>query len=40
MVPKSLDDLICDYNYIGNSMQLVDQMMIDVPYFYTKQVTC
>ena len=38
MVPKYLDDLICDFNYIGNSMQLVDEKMIDVPLFYTKQL--
>ena len=38
MVPKKLDDLICNFNYIGNSMQLVDSQMIDVPLFYTKQL--
>lgn len=38
MVPKSIEDLICDFNYIGNSMYLVDDKMIDVPFFYTKQV--
>ncbi len=38
MVPKNLEDLICDFNYISNSMQLVDEQMIDVPFFYTKQL--
>ena len=38
MVPKYLDDLICDFNFISNSMQLVDEKMIDVPLFYTKQL--
>ncbi len=38
MVPKNLDDLICDFNYLSNSMQLIDDKMIDVPFFYTKQV--
>lgn len=38
MIDKSLDDLICDFNYIANSLQLVDSQMIDVPLFYTKQL--
>lgn len=39
MAPKLLDDLICDFNYIGNSMLIVDEKMIDVPLFYIKQVS-
>lgn len=38
MVNKDLDDLVCDFNYIANSMQLVDEKLIDVPLFYTKQL--
>lgn len=38
MVPKNLEDLQCDYNYVANSMQLVDEQLIDVPFFYTKQL--
>jgi SpoVK/Ycf46/Vps4 family AAA+-type ATPase len=38
MVPKNLDDLICDFNYFANSMQIVDEQQIDVPFFYTKQL--
>lgn len=38
MIPLSLDDLICDFNYIATSMQIIDEKMIDVPLFYTKQV--
>lgn len=39
MVPKSLDDLICDFNYIASPMQTVEDKMIDIPLFYTKQVS-
>jgi len=38
MVPHNLEDLICDFNYITNTMQLIDEMLVDVPLFYTKQV--
>ena len=38
MVPKDLNDLIGDFNYISNSMQLVDEKLIDIPIFYTKQL--
>jgi len=38
MVPKQLEDLICDFNYVANSMQIVDDMLIEIPLFYTKQL--
>jgi len=38
MVPHNLEDLICDFNYIANTMQLVSEKIPDVPLFYTKQV--
>ena len=38
MAPHSLEDLICDFNYITNTMQLINEKLVDVPLFYTKQV--
>jgi len=38
MVPKHLDDLICDFNYIAHRMNIIDEKLIDVPLFYTKQL--
>jgi len=38
MVPKNLEDLICDFNYVANSMQIIDDQLIDIPLFYTKQL--
>lgn len=38
MVPKNLNDLISDFNYIAQNMQLVDEQINDVPFFYTKQL--
>ncbi len=38
MVPHDLEELICDFNYITNTMQLINDKMVEVPLFYTKQV--
>jgi len=38
MVPKHLDDLICDFNYIAHRMNIIEEKLIDVPLFYTKQL--
>jgi SpoVK/Ycf46/Vps4 family AAA+-type ATPase len=38
MVPKNLEDLICDFNYVANSIQIIDEQLIDIPLFYTKQL--
>jgi transitional endoplasmic reticulum ATPase len=38
MVPKYLEDLLCDFNYISHSMDLIDEQLIEVPLFYTKQL--
>lgn len=38
MVPKKLDDLICDFNYVATSMQIVEEKCTDIPLFYTKQL--
>lgn len=38
MVPKDLEDLLCDFNYVASSMQIVDEQCIDIPLFYTKQL--
>jgi len=38
MVPKDLDDLLCDFNYVATAMQTVDEKCIDIPLFYTKQL--
>jgi SpoVK/Ycf46/Vps4 family AAA+-type ATPase len=38
MIPKSLNDLLCDFNYIAHSMNLVDEKLIDVPLFYSLQL--
>lgn len=38
MISKNLEDLVCDFNYIAHSMDLVDEQLIDVPLFYTKQL--
>jgi SpoVK/Ycf46/Vps4 family AAA+-type ATPase len=38
MYAKNLDDLLCDFNYVANSMQIVDSQLIDIPLFYTKQL--
>lgn len=38
MVPKNLDDLICDFNYIAKETLIANERMCDIPLFYTKQV--
>lgn len=38
MVHKNLEDLICDFNYVANSMQIIEDQLIDIPLFYTKQL--
>jgi IQ and AAA domain-containing protein len=38
MVPKNLNDLLCDFNYVATSMQIVDEQCIEIPLFYTKQL--
>jgi len=38
MVPHNLDELICDFNYVARRMQIIDQSIIDIPLFYTKQL--
>jgi hypothetical protein len=38
MVPKQLDDLTCDFNYIAKETMIANDKMCDIPLFYTKQV--
>ena len=38
MIPKRLDDLICDFNYIAKETLIANEKMCEVPLFYTKQV--
>jgi hypothetical protein len=38
MVPKNLEDLICDFNYVANSINLVYDESFTIPLFYTKQL--
>lgn len=38
MTPRHLEDLLCDFNYVAHSMQIVDEQLIEVPLFYTKQL--
>lgn len=38
MVPKNLDDLICDFNYVAYRMNVISPSLIDIPLFYTKQL--
>ena len=38
MVPHTLDELKCDFNYVAHRMNVIDENLIDVPLFYTKQL--
>lgn len=38
MVPHHLDELLCDFNYVANRQFIVEEKLIDVPLFYTKQL--
>ena len=38
MVPHTLDELQCDFNYVAHRMNIIDENLIDVPLFYTKQL--
>jgi len=38
MIPKHLDDLLCDFNYVATAMQTIDDKLIEIPLFYTKQL--
>lgn len=38
MVPTFLEDLICDFNYVAQTMHYTDSSLIDIPLFYTKQL--
>jgi SpoVK/Ycf46/Vps4 family AAA+-type ATPase len=38
MAPKNLEDLICDFNYVATSMQIIDEKCIEIPLFYSKQL--
>ena len=38
MVPKHLEDLICDFNYVAHRMNIISNTFLDVPFFYTKQL--
>ena len=38
MVPHTLDELLCDFNYVAHRMNIIDENLIDVPLFYTKQL--
>ena len=38
MVPHTLDELKCDFNYVAHRMNIIDENLIDVPLFYTKQL--
>ena len=38
MMPHTLDELQCDFNYVAHRMNIIDENLIDVPLFYTKQL--
>ena len=38
MVNHSLNELICDFNYVAHRMHIIEEQLIDVPLFYTKQL--
>ena len=38
MVPHTLSQLKCDFNYVAHRMNIIDENLIDVPLFYTKQL--
>ena len=38
MVPHTLDELLCDFNYVAHRMNVIDDKLIDIPLFYTKQL--
>jgi len=38
MVPHTIDELLCDFNYVDHRMNIIDENLIDVPLFYTKQL--
>ena len=38
MVPHTLSELKCDFNYVAHRMNIIDENLIDVPLFYTKQL--
>ena len=38
MAPHTLDELQCDFNYVAHRMNIIDENLIDVPLFYTKQL--
>ena len=38
MVSHTLDELKCDFNYVAHRMNIIDENLIDVPLFYTKQL--
>ena len=38
MVPHTLNELLCDFNYVAHRMNIIDENLIDVPLFYTKQL--
>ena len=38
MVPHTLSELKCDFNYVAHRMNIIDENLIDVPLFHTKQL--
>ena len=38
MVPHTLSELKCDFNYVAHRMNIIDENLIDVSLFYTKQL--
>ena len=38
MVPHALSEFKCDFNYIAHKMNIIDENLIDVSLFYTKQL--
>ena len=38
MVPKHLDELLCDFNYVAHRMNIISNTFLEVPFFYTKQL--
>ena len=36
MVPHTLDELLCHFNYVAHKMDFIDENLINIPLFYTK----
>jgi hypothetical protein len=38
MASHTLSELKCDFNYVAHRMNIIDENLIDVSLFYTKQL--